>query len=85
MRTATPQGEDGIHMRATRHEPSLADLVTRLRREFEEMPGMSLTQAQASRLCGLPEPMCGRLLDGLVEARALTRTPDGRYRRYSAA
>jgi hypothetical protein len=37
-----------------------------IREEFQEMPGMRLTLAQAARLWDLPEARCESLLEGLV-------------------
>ena len=54
-------------------------LVRRIRREFEEMPGMSLTLVQATRLFGIPYEGCSRILLQLVDNGLLRLTPDGRY------
>jgi DNA-binding IclR family transcriptional regulator len=58
-------------------------LLTRIRGEYLEMPGLRLTPAQARRLWGLDVSECERLLDALVRARFLRRTPDGAYQRES--
>jgi DNA-binding IclR family transcriptional regulator len=60
---------------------STNDLIGRVRGEFLEMPGLQLTTDQARRLWGLDALTCQRLLRVLVDARFLSRTPDGRYRR----
>jgi DNA-binding MarR family transcriptional regulator len=52
-------------------------LVRRVRSEFNEMPGLRLTQAQAARLLGLDQPACQRVIDALVGADFLQRAPDG--------
>ena len=49
--------------------------------EFEEMPGLRLTAAQAQRLWGLHPATCQVFLDALVQARFLRRTRDGSYAR----
>ncbi|MEW6322903.1 MAG: hypothetical protein AB1635_17680 [Acidobacteriota bacterium] len=54
-------------------------LLTRVRAEFREMPGMRLTIRQAQRLWHLPEAECRRILEALVAERALVRRPDGAY------
>jgi DNA-binding IclR family transcriptional regulator len=59
-------------------------IVRRIYAEFEEMPGLEVTEAQAARLWWLDRALCSRLLSGLVEARYLTRTPGGRFRRATA-
>lgn len=57
-------------------EPTRMDdsLLRRVRAEFMEMPGMSLTLAQASRLWSLEQELCRKLLTSLVESRFLVRT-----------
>jgi len=54
-------------------------LHARIRGEFQEMPGLSLTLAQAARLFGLTEAECSRVLDQLAGAGVLCLRPDGRY------
>jgi hypothetical protein len=49
----------------------------RVRAEFEEMPGMSLTVRQASRLFGLDQEICRAVVDRLVGAAFLRCTPAG--------
>jgi hypothetical protein len=41
-------------------------LTRRVRAEFEEMPGMTLTVPQASRLFGLDHESCREVVDRLV-------------------
>jgi hypothetical protein len=53
-----------------------ADLATRARAEFLEMPGLSLTLAQASRLCGAPPEDCACVLEELVGEGFLCRIGD---------
>jgi hypothetical protein len=62
-------------MRSVQHE------IDRLRAEFNEMPGLRLTMAQAQRLCGLEEMLCASVLDSLVVAKFLDRDQDGVYTR----
>ena len=52
-------------------------VIERVRAEFEEMPGLTLTVIQASRLFGLEEPECQRVVDRLVNADYLRRTENG--------
>jgi len=47
------------------------ELVGRIRSEFLEMPGLRLTVLQASRLWGLDEESCRRVIDVLVGAAFL--------------
>ena len=45
------------------------DTVTdRVRAEFVEMPGLTLTVRQASRLFGLDQDMCREVVDRLIDA-----------------
>lgn len=56
-------------------------LLRRVRDEFVEMPGLSLTEGQASRLWQVDPHTTADLLRQLVEARFLARTGAGHYRR----
>lgn len=53
---------------------TFARAVARVRAEFMEMPGLTLTLPQAVRLWALDTAMCTAVLSALVEARFLTRT-----------
>jgi hypothetical protein len=53
------------------------ELVGRIRSEFLEMPGLRLTVLQASRLWGLDEDLCKRVIDVLVHASFLRWTAPG--------
>ena len=54
-------------------------LLERIRGEYDEMPGLSLTPAQAARLWQLDHETCRTALTRLVQRRVLTLTPRGRY------
>ena len=54
-------------------------LAARVRAEYREMPGLSLTAEQASRLLGIDRPVCKQVLQGLVSDGALYHTPRGSY------
>ena len=58
---------------------TIDDTALRIRGEYREMPGLKLTAAQASRFWNLGPDDSRRLLDELVAARVLWRTPDGHY------
>src|SRR5438874_5424253 len=60
---------------------TVVDLIDRLRAEYLEMPGLSLTHAQIERLCGIERKMCQVVLDTLIARKFLRLTPDGRYTR----
>lgn len=53
--------------------------LTRVRGEYLEMPGLSLTQPQAQRLWGLERDACEALLEALRESGFLRRTNQGGY------
>ena len=55
------------------------DLLLRIRAEYLEMPGLSLTERQACRLWGLEQRACNALLDELVEQQFLRRTREGAF------
>lgn len=59
-------------------------LVRRIQSEFMEMPGLTLTPAQATRLWGLERDLCERVIAALVGAAFLRRTPAGAVRRVDA-
>jgi hypothetical protein len=54
-------------------------LVRRIRAEYLEMPGLSLTLEQAQRLWSLEPRTCEVLLTSLTEARFLRRTRRGMF------
>lgn len=56
-------------------------LLTRIRGEYLEMPGLRLTLEQAQRLCGVERVLCKTVLDALVEAKFLCVRSDGAYAR----
>lgn len=47
--------------------------------EYSEMPGLSLTAAQAGRLFGLASDQCAAVLQALVAQGRLRRREDERY------
>jgi hypothetical protein len=59
-------------------------LVSRVRAEFNEMPGLTLTMPQARRLFGLTHDVCSRILGGLAREGLLRLLPDGTYARRDA-
>jgi CRP-like cAMP-binding protein len=54
-------------------------LLCRILREFEEMPGLSLTQTQAARFFGLPGGTASRILERLTSAGVLHQKKDGQF------
>ena len=55
------------------------ELLARIRAEYREMPGLSLTPAQAARLWGLTPGVCAGVLQALVAEGALICTREVRY------
>jgi Spy/CpxP family protein refolding chaperone len=58
---------------------SVDAIVQRVRGEYLEMPGLSLTEHQAQRLWHLEPEACRSLFSALVESGFLRQTPRGRY------
>jgi hypothetical protein len=52
-------------------------LVTRIRSEFNESPGMCLTLRQGARLWGIPPEECAKLVERLVQEDFLRWTRNG--------
>ena len=48
-------------------------LVRRILSEFDDMPGMALSQKQAGRFLGIDDTACARILAGLMRAGELRR------------
>jgi hypothetical protein len=74
----SPGQQDAPH-RERRNLASRADLLRRMELEYHEMPGLSLTLAQAKRLFGLREDICARVLTTLIDRAVLRRDPNGAY------
>ena len=58
-----------------------SSVMQRIRGEYSEMPGLTLTVRQAARLWGLAVPQSQQLLAELVESRFLVADASGAYRR----
>jgi hypothetical protein len=54
-------------------------LVERIRAEYQAMPGLKITCAQAVRLWSASEAACAAAFDTLVAERFLWRAPSGCY------
>ena len=59
--------------------PALADAFRRVRDEYLDLPGLSLTARQAQRLWNLDPETCRLVLDTMVAERFLRRTPQAQY------
>ena len=53
----------------------------RLRHEFLEMPGLTISVPQVARLLGLRSEHAAAILKTLASERFLTQTPTGSYQR----
>ena len=62
-----------------RRDDTLWDWVQVIRSEYLEIPGLSLTKPQARRLWGLDPETCDALIDDMVSAKFLRRTPGDYY------
>jgi hypothetical protein len=68
------------------YEPhDLSQTLTRIHAEYNEIPGLSLTRAQARRLWNLPEELCEAALSSLVESGFLVCKRNGTFLRPSPA
>jgi len=63
----------------TRLNATIAELIVRVQAEYNEMPGLKLTEGQAQRLWGLDQRACGQVLRALVERHFLKRTLAGTF------
>lgn len=68
-----------------RSTPRFDELIARVRGEYREMPGLSLTVSQAQRLWGLEGATCQALLDRLVDTKFLRRTRHNRFVRWDVS
>ena len=65
---------------------ALASLITRIQNEFLEYSRLTLTLEQAQRRFGVDRTTCEAVLDLLVEATVLARSPEGGFvRRFRPA
>ena len=75
-----PQNHTEEHLARHPHSAiAIAALAHRIRGEYYEMPGLSLTAPQAERLWGLDCETCAVILRTLVERGILRRTSVGMY------
>jgi hypothetical protein len=57
------------------------ELLTRIRMEYLEMPGLTLTRHQARRFWNLDPILCEQILATLVSEHFLSQSNDGTYLR----
>jgi hypothetical protein len=68
-----------IHEDAEVRDENVCELTRRVQAEYAEMPGLSVTLAQAQRLMAIDQPTCTAIFGALIERGVLRRTPQGRY------
>jgi hypothetical protein len=71
-----------IQAGSTMNKAVAPQIIQRIRAEYLEMPGLSLSAAQVQRLCGVDSALCESVLEALVESGFLARRSDGAYGRY---
>jgi hypothetical protein len=69
---------DGVIADRRNHQRRDA-LVLRIAAEYREMPGLTLTVKQTSRLLGVDQAACTRILTLLMRTGALRCTAAGQY------
>ena len=52
-------------------------VTRRVRAEFEEMPGLVLTENQAAKLFGIEQKVCRDVIDSLIDESYLRKTRSG--------
>jgi hypothetical protein len=57
----------------------LAALLQRVREQYREMPGLTLTKPQATLLFGVAPSVCAAMLRALVMENFLSRSGDGLF------
>jgi hypothetical protein len=62
-----------------RRSAPLAELLQRVREHYREMPGLKLTEPQATRLFGVAPSVCAAMLRALVMENFLSRAADGLF------
>lgn len=68
-----------LTMTAPETHVSLADGLRIIRADYDEIPGLHLTNKQARRLWNLDPATCDALLNALVGVKFLRRTDNGGY------
>jgi two-component system OmpR family response regulator len=63
------------------HRAETLTLSQRVKANYLDLPGLSLTVRQAQRMWGFDDEICERVLEGLAKEGFLIRSDDGQYRR----
>ena len=70
--------EIGAMISSPRSAP-LTALLQRVREQYRDMPGLTLTKPQATRLLGVAPSVCAAALRALVMEHFLSRTEDRQF------
>jgi hypothetical protein len=71
-----PSSDRSDRQRPTASSTNIEHLATRIRAEFQEMPGLRITLSQAQRLWGLAPDVCSQVVEVLVTRSVLKRRGD---------
>jgi hypothetical protein len=74
LRAPRSDGDHNSRTLAASGEVALESLLARVRAEYLEMPGLSLTLEQAQRLWAMERGTCEALLQALTDSQFLRRT-----------
>lgn len=58
---------------------SVEAVTKRVRAEFEEMPGLTLTEHQAAKLFGIEQQTCRDVIGQLIDESYLRKTRSGSF------
>lgn len=61
---------------------TIASLITRIQHAFLSSPTLTMTLDETQRKFSIDRPTCQALLDVLVDATVLARTPEGAFVRF---
>jgi hypothetical protein len=67
-------GSDSLGPLYSSRPTAFAELLQRVKAEFMEMPGLTLTYDQAVKLWGCHPVVCREVLETLIQTRFLVRT-----------
>jgi hypothetical protein len=77
IKASSPRNQAAM-ITSSRSAP-LAELLQRVREQYQDMPGLKLTKPQATRLFGVAPSVCAAMLRALVMENFLFRTGDGLF------
>jgi hypothetical protein len=82
MRPISEQSDSCAHRRfrfAAGAKETVGELLTLIRDEYDEMPGLVLTSPQVCRMFRVSPPTCDLVMDGFVTRGLLVRLANGSY------